>query len=89
MDKRWSLLIAAAVLCTTAGCRLVPPSWFHPGTARQQQLRAQQFDPYTDVESAPEVVGGRPLEYEKPPPEAVRARPNELRARWLPWEWGR
>lgn len=89
MDKRLPLLLATAVLFGTCGCSLIPPSWFRPGTAREQQLRAQQFDPYTDVESAPEVVGGRPLQYEKPPPEAVRARPNELRARWFPWQWGR
>ena len=78
MDRRWLLVLGAAVALVAAGCRsLAMPTVARPGTAQYQQSVAERFDPYPENEPAPTVVGGRPLEYEKPPPEVARAR-------WLP-----
>ena len=58
-----------------AGCRsLAPPNFARPGTAQYQRSMAQQFDPYPENEAAPAVVGGRPLGYQKPAAEVLRAR---------------
>ena len=60
---------------------LAPPSaaapsanWSNPGTMSQQQQRATVFDPYADNTAGPEIVGGRPREFQKPLAEPVRAR---------------
>ena len=55
---------------------------FNPGPAEHQQSQAEQFDPYPENEPGPELVGARPMEYDKPLAEVKRAR-------WLPWNWGR
>jgi hypothetical protein len=47
---------------------------FQPGTIQQQRLRATVHDPYPDRDLGPEVVGGRPREYQQPLPEPVRNR---------------
>lgn len=65
-------LAATAVLVAFAlpslGCGWIqPPRLLAPaGPAAYQQHRATRFDPYPDDTYAPEVVGGRPREYEKP-----------------------
>lgn len=82
MGKVGSLLLAI-LLFGGAGCRSVsPPNWFHPGPAAYQQSTAERYDPYPENEIGPQIVGARPREFQKPPPEPVRAR-------WLPWKWGR
>jgi len=82
MDKLSAFLLAAVVAVGAAGCTSVStPNWLHPGPAPHQQSRAERFDPYPQNESGPEIVGARPREYQKPPPEVSRAR-------WLPWSWG-
>ncbi len=82
--KSWFLL-AATVLAFAPGCQSLGwPNWFHPGPAKYQQTRAQQFDPYPENEPGPPVVGARPMDYSKPPPEVQRARPDQLRQRWFP-----
>ena len=88
MRTQWLLLLA--VLWGTAGCQSVaPPSWFHPGTAAQQQVMAQQYDPYPETQAGPMLVGARPMEYDKPPAEVLQVQPhaNPLQASWLPWNW--
>jgi len=82
MNRPCSLLVAAVLAVAAGGCRSVgPPNWLHPGTAAHQQSKAERFDPYPENELGPEVLGGRPREYQKPPAEPARAR-------WLPWSWG-
>lgn len=49
------------------------PNWTSPGTIRQQQRRATLHDPYADNTVGPEIVGGRPREYARPPAEPVRS----------------
>ena len=83
MGKLSLLLLVAVVAAAVVGCRSVsPPNWFHPGPAANQQSRAERYDPYPESEPAPEIIGGRPREYQK-------ALPEPSRARWMPWGWGR
>jgi len=39
-----------------------------------QQREASVFDPYADNDLGPEVVGGRPRDYQKQAPEPVRSK---------------
>ncbi len=72
----WILLIA---LATAAGCTSEAARYIHfpdlnrPGTAQQQRAVGVVHDPYPLDDIAPPVVGGRPLGYERPVPETVRA----------------
>jgi len=69
------LAMAAPLVASVVGCSsLAPPSFYNPGPAAYQQSRALRFDPYPEVEPAPEIVGARPLEYEKPLDEVYRSR---------------
>lgn len=68
-------LVGVLGLCTLAcGCAARRPLWQPPGPLPNQQFRATVHDPYADNEVGPEVVGARPREFQKPLPEAVRAR---------------
>jgi hypothetical protein len=67
---RW---LALSLLLFGTGCHCSCCDWFNPGSAVLQQSRAVRFDPYPDPNAGPAVVGGRPLGYENPPDEAVRA----------------
>ena len=76
MIRRPALL--ATALLALAGCAdIAPPRIFHPGSEEYQQSRAERFDPYPLTDVAPEIVGGRPLQYIKPAPENERVQ-NEL-----------
>jgi hypothetical protein len=63
------LLLAISAGCRNSGSLLGPQ-----GTMRQQQLNATMHDPYAEPDIGPEVVGGRPREYQKPSAEPVRSR---------------
>jgi len=71
------LLLLGACGCTS----MDRPHWFQPGTARSQQTKALRYDPYPENEPGPTMVGARPREYQKPPPECSRAR-------WQLGKWG-
>jgi hypothetical protein len=76
MDKRW-LVIAALLAVVAAGCRGVErPNWLSPGRAEVQQARAQEYDPWPEPETGPAIVGGRPMDYQKPPAEVLRVQPR-------------
>jgi len=78
-----SAVVGFFLVAGIAGCaNMGAPSLFHPGPAEVQQRRAERFDPYPENETGPTIVGARPRGYENPPAEI-------LRARWLPWNWGR
>src|SRR4051812_49679083 len=49
-------------------------SFAHPGPAAYQRAQAIQHDPYVWNDVGPEVVGGRPREYQIPINEVERAR---------------
>ncbi len=83
MNRLGALTLSMGLLVVAGGCQgMAPPGFFRPGPAEYQQSQAQRFDPYPENEPGPTVVGARPLEYQNPPAEV-------LRARWLPWNWGR
>lgn len=42
------------------------PDFFNPGTEQQQLHRAEFHDPYPDPYTGPEVVGGRPRDFDRP-----------------------
>jgi hypothetical protein len=66
-------LIACTIVVLTAlsanGCYSPYMRWpdlYQPGTANQQRAVAEKFDPYPSPDTGPEVVGGRPLGYQRP-----------------------
>lgn len=84
MTRRALLLALAVAPLLSGGCRSNGQHVFHaPGTIQQQRLRATIHDPYPDQDLGPEVVGGRPREYQQPLPEPVR---NRL---WVDSWWAR
>jgi hypothetical protein len=71
MAYRRALLIAALLFAAahTTGCYSPYMRWpdlYHPGTAAQQRAEADKFDPYPSPDTGPEIVGGRPLGYQRP-----------------------
>jgi len=38
----------------------------------EQQRQAEKFDPYSDNNAGPEIVGGRPRDFQKPPADPTR-----------------
>src|SRR4051812_37064308 len=82
---RWSIaLVVAAFLAGTACRSTETPRLAGPGTAQQQQIRAQDFDPYPSTEAGPGgLTEGRPRDYQKPPPETARAKAD----RWPFSRW--
>ncbi len=58
------------------------PQLLHPGPAGFQRNNALQFDPYPPNDMGPEIVGGRPRGFQKPPNEITRARQNSPLAPW-------
>lgn len=67
-------VIALACFALMSGCTLPNRQYQQPRTIGQQQLDATQFDPYADNDAGPEIVGARPRDFQRPAPEAVRAR---------------
>ena len=68
--------LAAAVL----GCARAPLA--PPGSMQYQRYEATLHDPYPVDDLGPEVVGGRPRDFQKPLAEPVRNR-------WLTDSWWR
>lgn len=64
-------LMLMLVLAVAAGCgRYSRVNMRNPGRAEVQRHRAvAEHDPYPDPDAGPEVVGGRPREFDTPPPE--------------------
>jgi len=50
------------------------PQLLHPGPAAFQRNNAIQFDPYPPNDLGPEIDGGRPIDFLKPPDEVSRGR---------------
>jgi len=81
-----SATTVAIILCVLplAACSptLRRPQLLHPGPARFQQDNALQFDPYPPNDMGPEIDGGRPRGFDKPPNEITRARQQTPLAPW-------
>jgi hypothetical protein len=66
--------LTLALSCLAVGGCAADGRLFNPGTIEQQRLQATVNDPYSDQDLGPEVVGGRPRDYQQQLPEAVRNR---------------
>jgi hypothetical protein len=88
MPRAFAFLLVAVAL-TSCGCRntreFAGPQLFGAPSARVQQDRAQQFDPFPDTNVGPNVGGGRPDSYTAPAPEPARGHLNQ----WSPPGYGR
>lgn len=81
--SRWLLAALAACTLGCANGRFMGLEWPHlrgPGPLNYQRNSAALHDPYPDPNLGPEVVGGRPREFQKPLAEPVRNR-------WLTDSW--
>jgi hypothetical protein len=66
---------ASSIGCTPEAHRYIRfPDLAHPGWAHEQRGQAIEHDPYPVDDAGPEVVGGRPREYQRPLNEVERAR---------------
>jgi hypothetical protein len=74
MRKFWTTALVAIFL-GTGGC-LAPPRLLNPGSEKQQQRRAELFEPYPENDVGPPIVGGRPREYASPRAEVLRVQPR-------------
>lgn len=74
--SRFRVSIVAMGLMVAAGGCVALPRLCGPGSERQQQGRAQLFEPYPESEPGPPVVGGRPREYASPRAEILRVQPR-------------
>ena len=70
--RRFAVSVAWLAALALSGCHVTPPSLLSPGDLTRQRTRAVMFDPYSDVDIGPEVVGGRPREFQRPLPQADR-----------------
>jgi len=77
-----ALLALWIAISAAAGCMTQRSNIAAPGTMEIQQRRAIRLDPYPNEDIAPEIVGGRPREYQEDRSEAERAK--LLREAW----WG-
>ncbi len=70
------LLLTGAGCVTLAACSptIRWPRLHNPGPASYQRGAAEQSDPYPLPDMGPEVVGGRPREFDKPRDEVRRSR---------------
>jgi hypothetical protein len=68
-----SILFCCSLLVAVAGCRSNRSLLSPPGTVQQQRLNGTVHDPYPDDQAGPEVVGGRPRDYQRPWSEAHRS----------------
>ncbi|MGA2620889.1 MAG: hypothetical protein ABSF26_24975 [Thermoguttaceae bacterium] len=75
MGRFWIVAVAAACTAAGSGC-LAPPRLLHPGTEKQQQARAQRFEPYPEPDTGPPIVGARPPDYQYPRAEVLRVQPR-------------
>lgn len=71
-----TIAFGAAVLALATGCSpfMRTPNLLHPGPVGPQRTDAIYHDPYPLDDVGPEIVGGRPLEYQRPVPEVTRGR---------------
>ena len=74
--KRIVLLIVILLVLATVEASALPPFLGNADMQRYEQNMAQRFDPYPSVGMAPDVVGGRPLEYLNPSPSVLQVQPR-------------
>lgn len=73
MRQRLVMLAICLGMLAGSGCTAVMPNWLHPGRIDEQRIRATSHDPFPQNEGGPEIVGGRPRDFQKPRSEPVRS----------------
>lgn len=75
MPHRAACLKMVLGVLAAAGCSSAvrKPQLLHPGPAPFQRGNAEVIDPYPLPDMGPEIVGGRPREFDQPRNEVVRA----------------
>ncbi|MEQ8846647.1 hypothetical protein [Botrimarina sp.] len=68
------LLFATAAMLVGCSPYMRTPRWCDPGNTATQRYEAIYTDPYPLPDVGPEIVGGRPREYQAPVPQVVRGR---------------
>lgn len=68
-------MVALAIVCALigSGCSSVGPYMSNNVSMNYQRQQIERFDPLPDQDIAPPVVGGRPREFDQPPPQGERA----------------
>ncbi|HEY5314751.1 MAG TPA: hypothetical protein VIK18_19610 [Pirellulales bacterium] len=79
MSRRWAKLLLTIGFAAAAGCQgtQFPTFGRGEGSSRFQRYRAQQFDPYPEVDisnNSNGVDGVRPRDFVNPPAEPTRGR---------------
>ncbi len=74
MKHAWKLAAITLLAAGLFGCRTGNALLRPPGTVEKQRFNATVFDPFADNEIGPEIVGGRPKDYQKPLSESDRSR---------------
>ncbi len=74
MKNAWKVAAIPLLLVGLSGCRSDRSLLQPPGSMEKQRHDATVFDPYADNEIGPEVVGGRPKDFQQPLPDADRSR---------------
>lgn len=74
MPSFGQLGLACLLMALVGGCTVSRPNWLNPGPIFYQQQRSVLFDPYGDNDLGPEVVGGRPRDFQHPRSEAEKAK---------------
>lgn len=78
------IALSALALLTCCGCRgYRTPFNTSAGTFQQQRFEAVAHDPYPQDDLGPEVVGGRPRDYQKPVAEPVRDKMYREKRYWF------
>jgi len=80
--RRFLVVLLLLLPLTACSSTVTRPTLLHPGPAYFQRNNAQQFDPYPPNDMGPEIVGGRPIDFQKPPDEVRRARQHSQIAPW-------
>lgn len=75
-----ALTLTAPCLATLTGCQLWP-NLGPPGTIGEQRARAIVHDPFPDNDLGPEIVSGRPREWNRPSAEPKRLQADNPYAR--------
>lgn len=70
-----ALAVALLAPCLACSPAVKMPRLYNPGPAGYQRFQATQgHDPYPLPDAGPEIVGGRPREFQLPTPQVERAR---------------
>lgn len=80
--RRFLYMLPCLAGLTACSSTVHKPTLLHPGPAPFQRNNAVQFDPYPLNDLGPEIVGGRPREFQKPTNEVTRAREGTTIAPW-------